>query len=156
MIRVSSSLPPWLSGRARKAFQLANQEAHRLGHRTVGTEHLLLGLCKEGISPASWALRFTGFSLHWLRRQVEASHPRAAAEEMLPGALPYAADLAAYVERIEAAADGRGAVLTPSHLLAGLVHDPESQARDILRRRRLRWSLLRWMLHRAVEPSLGM
>jgi ATP-dependent Clp protease ATP-binding subunit ClpA len=34
--------------RARKVMSLANQEAHRLNHEYIGTEHILLGLLKEG------------------------------------------------------------------------------------------------------------
>ena len=34
--------------RARKVMQLANQEAQRFNHEYIGTEHLLLGLVKEG------------------------------------------------------------------------------------------------------------
>ena len=34
--------------RARKVMQLANQEAQRFNHEYVGTEHVLLGLIKEG------------------------------------------------------------------------------------------------------------
>jgi ATP-dependent Clp protease ATP-binding subunit ClpC len=152
MIRVSSTQPPWLSERAREVFHLANQEAHRLGHCAVGAEHLLLGLVKEGISPASWVLRFVGFSLPWLRGQVEQRRPRADDKGLVPGALPYSPDLAAYVERIETAAAGKGAVLTPTHLLAGLVRCPDSLAGRMLKRRRIRWWLLRWLLRRVPGP----
>jgi ATP-dependent Clp protease ATP-binding subunit ClpC len=152
MIRVSSSLPLWLCDRARKAFQLANQEAHRLNHRAVGTEHLLLGLAKENISPAAWALRFAGFNLLWLRHQVERCHLRGADDEMLPGTLPYATDLTAYVERIEANAGGRGCMVTTAQLLAGLIRRPESRIGSILKRRRISWWLLRWLLRRVAEP----
>ena len=34
--------------RARKVMLMANQEAQRLNHEYIGTEHLLLGLIKEG------------------------------------------------------------------------------------------------------------
>ena len=34
--------------RARKVIALANQEAQRFNHEYIGTEHLLLGLVKEG------------------------------------------------------------------------------------------------------------
>ncbi len=34
--------------RARKVMQLANQEAQRLDHKYIGTEHILLGLIQEG------------------------------------------------------------------------------------------------------------
>ena len=42
--------------RARKVMQLANQEAQRFNHEYIGTEHILLGLVKEG----SWRGRQCG------------------------------------------------------------------------------------------------
>ena len=36
--------------RARKVMQLANKEAIRFNHEYIGTEHILLGLAKEGTS----------------------------------------------------------------------------------------------------------
>ena len=37
-----------LTDRARKVMALANQEAQRFNHEYIGTEHILLGLVKEG------------------------------------------------------------------------------------------------------------
>jgi ATP-dependent Clp protease ATP-binding subunit ClpC len=39
---------PLLTPRCKKVLQLAHSEARRLGHNYVGTEHLLLGLVREG------------------------------------------------------------------------------------------------------------
>ena len=39
--------------RARKEMQLANQEAQRFNHEYIGTEHILLGLVKEGSGVAA-------------------------------------------------------------------------------------------------------
>ena len=39
--------------RARKVMQLANQEAQRFNHEYIGTEHVLLGLIKEGSGAAN-------------------------------------------------------------------------------------------------------
>lgn len=46
--------------RSRKVMQLAFQEAHRLNHEYVGTEHILLGLVKEGSGVAVAVLRSLG------------------------------------------------------------------------------------------------
>lgn len=43
--------------RARKAMALANQEAHRLNHEWIGTEHCLLGILKEGSGVAANVLK---------------------------------------------------------------------------------------------------
>ena len=43
--------------RARRVMQLANQEAQRFNHEYIGTEHILLGLIKEGSGVAASVLR---------------------------------------------------------------------------------------------------
>ena len=43
--------------RARKVMQLANQEAQRFNHEYIGTEHILLGLIKEGSGVAANVLK---------------------------------------------------------------------------------------------------
>ena len=55
---------------ARRAVGLAHDEARRLGHGHVGTEHLLLGLLAEGDNPASRSLQRAGASLALCREKV--------------------------------------------------------------------------------------
>jgi hypothetical protein len=57
--------------RARQVVVLAQNEARGLGHRSVGTEHLLLGLLAEGEGVAASALESLGISLEEAREQVE-------------------------------------------------------------------------------------
>ncbi len=57
--------------RARKVMQLANQEAQRFNHEYVGTEHLLLGIIKDGGNVAAFALRELGLDLRKVRLEVE-------------------------------------------------------------------------------------
>ena len=49
--------------RARKVMQLANQEAQRFNHEYIGTEHILLGLIKEGSGVAANVLKNLGVDL---------------------------------------------------------------------------------------------
>ena len=56
---------------ARQVVVLAQHEARGLGHRSVGTEHLLLGLLTEGESVAASALESLGISLEEARDRVE-------------------------------------------------------------------------------------
>ena len=49
--------------RARKVMALANQEAQRFGHEYIGTEHILLGLVKEGSGVGANALKNLGVNL---------------------------------------------------------------------------------------------
>src|SRR5256886_1648952 len=62
-----------LSPRTKKVIELAIDEARKLGHSHVGTEHLLLGLVREGEGIASGVLESLGVSLEKVRHQVIAS-----------------------------------------------------------------------------------
>src|ERR1700704_3011347 len=62
-----------LSPRTKKVIELAIEEARKLGHRHVGTEHLLLGLVREGEGIASGVLESLGVSLEKGRHQVLAT-----------------------------------------------------------------------------------
>ena len=147
-VRFHDSVAP-LSGRARKAFQLAHQEAQRLNHPAVGTEHLLLGLAKESASPAAAALGRVGFDLRWLREQVERLRPAGPSDRVLPAALPYTAGLESLVEGALAAGEACEVLpLTPEYLLAALLEEPGEPARSILRQRRLSLWCLRRQLRR--------
>ena len=59
--------------RARRSLFLSQEEARRLNHNYVGTEHLLLGLVSEGQGVAAKALESLGISLEMVRAQVEES-----------------------------------------------------------------------------------
>jgi ATP-dependent Clp protease ATP-binding subunit ClpC len=58
--------------RARKVFSLAQEEAQRLQHPYIGTEHLLLGLVREGEGIAAKVLSNLGVELKEVRQAVEA------------------------------------------------------------------------------------
>jgi ATP-dependent Clp protease ATP-binding subunit ClpC len=57
--------------RAQKVLFLARDEARRLGHPAVGTEHLLLGLLREGEGIAAKSLQALGVNLEKVRQEVE-------------------------------------------------------------------------------------
>ncbi len=57
--------------RARKIMQLANQEAQRFNHEYLGTEHILLGLTKEGSGVAATTLIGLGLTLQGIRLEIE-------------------------------------------------------------------------------------
>ncbi len=59
-----------LTPRAKKVIELAVDEARRLGHHYIGTEHLLLGLVREGEGIAAGVLESLGVSLEKLRAEV--------------------------------------------------------------------------------------
>src|SRR5438552_19156791 len=57
--------------RARKVLRLAQEEAQRLHHNYIGTEHLLLGLVREGEGVAGKVLTSLGVDLEKVRMVVE-------------------------------------------------------------------------------------
>ncbi|SCL32710.1 Clp amino terminal domain-containing protein, pathogenicity island component [Micromonospora pallida] len=59
--------------RSKKVLELALREALHLKHRHIGTEHILLGLLREGSGLAAQVLREAGVELRDLRRRVEAA-----------------------------------------------------------------------------------
>lgn len=66
--------------RAQKVLALAQKEAMRLGHSNIGTEHILLGLIREGEGIAAKALKEIGLDAETIQAEVESligrgSHP---------------------------------------------------------------------------------
>jgi ATP-dependent Clp protease ATP-binding subunit ClpC len=59
-----------LTPRAKKVIELAVDEARRLGHHYIGTEHLLLGLIREGEGIAAGVLESLGVNLEKVRSEV--------------------------------------------------------------------------------------
>src|SRR5215210_2117787 len=59
------------SPRAQLVLRLAESEARELGHGYLGTEHLLLGLIREGEGPAARALTGMGITLARARESLE-------------------------------------------------------------------------------------
>jgi excisionase family DNA binding protein len=61
----------YFTERARKVMTLSTEEARRLQHSYIGTEHLLLGLVREGQGVAAQVLNNLGIELEMVRKQVE-------------------------------------------------------------------------------------
>lgn len=69
---------------ARRALQYAHEEAHRLGHNSIGTAHLLLGLVRDPQCVAARALQVMQLDLATIRRLARpvASHVWSIGEEV--------------------------------------------------------------------------
>jgi ATP-dependent Clp protease ATP-binding subunit ClpA len=74
-----------LSPRTKKIIELAIDEARKLGHSHVGTEHLLLGLVREGEGIAARVLNSLGVTLEKVRHQVIATLGQAAGSTVRAG-----------------------------------------------------------------------
>jgi len=71
--KVSTSVDLPLSNECKRVLAYAAEEAERLSHQHIGTEHLLLGLMREKGSMAATVLREEGMDLEELRRAISAS-----------------------------------------------------------------------------------
>jgi ATP-dependent Clp protease ATP-binding subunit ClpC len=60
-----------LTEKAQKVFRYARQEAQRMGHQYIGTEHLLLGLVREGTGVAATVIQKLGVESKLVRLEVE-------------------------------------------------------------------------------------
>src|SRR5438067_5230362 len=120
--------------RARKVMQLANQEAQRFNHEYVGTEHILLGLVKEGSGVAANVLKNLDVGLKKIRLEVERIVQRGPAESYaLMGRLPYTPRSKKVIEyAIEEARELKHNYVGTEHLLLGLVREQEGVASQVL------------------------
>ena len=116
--------------RARKVLALAHQEAMRLGHNYIGTEHLLLGLIHEGEGVAARALASLNISLQTVRAQVEAMIGRGEGPQEQIGYTPRAKRVLELAVQ-EAAALGHNYIGT-EHILLGLIREGEGVAAQVL------------------------
>jgi Clp amino terminal domain, pathogenicity island component len=117
--------------RARRAVVLAQEEARKLDHGYIGTEHLLLGLIREGEGVAAKALESLGISLKTVREQVVARVGRG--ERPPSGHIPFT-DRAKRVLELslrESRQLGHRYIGT-EHLLLALVREGDGVAAQVL------------------------
>jgi ATP-dependent Clp protease ATP-binding subunit ClpC len=89
--------------RAKKVLELSLREALQLGHNYIGTEHLLLGLIREGEGVAAQTLVTLGADLHRVRQQVLMILSGAASPQAAAGSRPAQATWSEQIlQRLEA------------------------------------------------------
>ena len=117
---------------AKRAILLAQEEANRLNHGYLGTEHILLGLIREDEGIAANALKNSGIDLAQVRQQVEKVVSRGEAASFLGQiSFTFRANRALQLAAKEARQLGHD-YLGTEHLLLGLTKDKESLAAQIL------------------------
>ena len=117
--------------RAQKVLFLARDEARRLGHPAVGTEHLLLGLLREGDGIAARALQALGVNLDKVRKEVE--------KIVVPGDLKSGEEigLTPRAKKVLELAQEEGrkhgvSYVGTEHILLGLIREGEGVAARVL------------------------
>ena len=119
--------------RARKVIILAREEAIRLGHNFVGTEHLLLGLIREGDGLAVAILKKLNVNISAVKAEIE-KIVSAGSEFSPAGEIPFTPQAKKVLEYAisEARSLGHNYIGT-EHLLLGLIREGEGTASLVLR-----------------------
>jgi Clp amino terminal domain, pathogenicity island component len=117
--------------RARRVVVLAQEEARRLDHDWIGTEHLLLGLIHEGDGVAARALESLGISLQAVRQQVEEIIGRG--QQAPSGHIPFTPRSKKVLELSlrESQQLGHNYIGT-EHILLGLIREGDGVAAQVL------------------------
>ena len=118
--------------RARKVMALANQEAQRFNHEYIGTEHILLGLVKEGSGVGANVLKNLDVDLRRVRLEVERL-VKAGPEMVTMGRLPQTPRAKKVIEyAIEEARNLNHNYVGTEHLLLGLLREHDGVAAQVL------------------------
>lgn len=118
--------------RARKVILLAKEEAKRFNHDYIGTEHILLGLIKEGQGVAAIVLQNLGLSLRKIRMEIEKLVKVGTSTKMTDD-MPFTPRAKKVMELAmdEARSLGHNYIGT-EHLLLGLIREGEGIASQVL------------------------
>src|SRR5262245_42920869 len=118
--------------RARKVMQLANQEAQRFNHEYIATEHILLGLVKEGSGVAANVLKNLDIDLRKIRLEVE-KIVQSGPDRVRMGKLPQSPRAKKVIEySIEEARNLNHNYVGTEHLLLGLLREQDTVAAQVL------------------------
>jgi ATP-dependent Clp protease ATP-binding subunit ClpA len=118
--------------RARKVMQLANQEAQRFNHEYIGTEHILLGLVKEGSGVAANVLKNLDIDLRKIRLEVE-KIVQSGPDMVNMGKLPQTPRAKKVIEHsIDEARGLAHNYVGTEHILLGLLREVEGVASQVL------------------------
>jgi ATP-dependent Clp protease ATP-binding subunit ClpA len=133
--------------RSRQVMQLANREAQRFNHEYVGTEHILLGLLKEGRGVAAVALSNLQLDPRTLRLRIEAL-VLPGPEMVTMGKLPLTPRAKKVVEHaINVAREHNDNYVGTEHILIGLLREKEGVAYQVLTELGLAEQALQEVLH---------
>ncbi len=117
--------------RAQQVLVLAQDEARRLSHNFIGTEHLLLGLVKEGAGIAARVLQNAGVDFTQLRQEGEKIIPQG--EKNPPQSISYTPRAKRVIElAIEESQNLGHNYVGTEHLLLGLLREGEGIAAQVL------------------------
>jgi ATP-dependent Clp protease ATP-binding subunit ClpC len=118
--------------RVRKVIFLAREEASRLQHDSIGTEHLLLGLLREGEGIAATVLNNLGLDLDVIRHAVESMVAQTGGTLTI-GEIPFTSNAKRVLElAVDEARQLNHNYIGTEHLLLGLIREGEGVAAKVL------------------------
>ncbi len=143
------------SNRVQDVIRLSREEALRLGHDYIGTEHLLLGIIREGEGVAVKILRNLGLNLYKLKKAVEDT-VRTSGDTLTIGNIPLTkqAEKVLKITYLEAKLY-KSDVIGTEHLLLSLLRDDDNIAAQILHQFNVHYDVVRNELDNIIsgKPS---
>jgi excisionase family DNA binding protein len=139
--------------RARAALTLAQEEARNLQHNYVGTEHLLLGLIREGGGVAGQVLNTLGADMQQLRQDIEKIIGHGDSE-VTNANIPLTPRVKRAIElAVDEARQLRHQFLGTEHLLLGLMREGEGIAAHVLKERGIDLERVRAETQRVLQQK---
>ena len=119
--------------RVRKVLQMAREEAARLHHEYVGTEHILLGLIREGEGVAAAVLTNLNVDLEEIQQKIEETVKKGKAGAAVGPDLPYTSRAKKVLElAMTEARELNHSYVGTEHLLLGLLREEKGIAAQVL------------------------
>ncbi|MBC6409865.1 MAG: ATP-dependent Clp protease ATP-binding subunit [Ekhidna sp.] len=145
------------SNRVKEVISLSREEALRLGHDYIGTEHLLLGMIREGEGVAVSVLKKLGLSMKELRSAIEQSTKGTATSNVKNLAnipLTRQSEKVLKITYLEAKIF-KSALIGTEHLLLSILRDEDNLATQILEKFEINYDLVKEMLEYQTEHPMA-
>ncbi len=151
-----SNMEAKFSNRVKEVISLSREEALRLGHDYIGTEHLILGMIREGEGVAVGVLKKLGVPLDQLRGEIEKISKGTATHEIKNLAnipLTRASEKTLKITYLEAKVF-KAQLIGTEHLLLSILRDPDNLATQILNKFDVAYDVVKEMLeYQHEQPS---
>ncbi|HEX7014170.1 MAG TPA: ATP-dependent Clp protease ATP-binding subunit [Cyclobacteriaceae bacterium] len=145
------------SNRVKEVISLSREEALRLGHDYIGTEHLLLGMVREGEGVAVGVLKKLGVPLDELRAEIEKISKGTATHEVKNLAnipLTKASEKVLKITYLEAKIF-KAQLIGTEHLLLSILRDQDNLATQILNKFDVNYEVVKEMLEYQTENPMA-
>jgi len=145
------------SNRVKEVISLSREEALRLGHDYIGTEHLLLGMIREGEGVAVSLLKKLGVSLEELRMSVEQATKGTASNNVKNLAnipLTRQSEKVLKITYLEAKIF-KSQLIGTEHLLLSILRDEDNIATQILEKFDINYDVVKELLEYQTDNPMG-